>query len=73
MPYSIEFAECVKAHFKALTASQRALVIDSIEKQLVHEPLTKTRNRKPLRANPIAPWGLRYENHRTFKRIKTVI
>lgn len=66
MAYTIEFAECVKAHFKVLTASQRALVLDSIEKQLVHEPLTTTRNRKPLRPNPLAPWELRIGNLRVF-------
>ena len=35
MPYTIEFAECVKAHFRVLTASQRTLILDSIEKQLI--------------------------------------
>lgn len=38
MSYKIECAECVKAHFKALKANQWALILDSIEKQLVHEP-----------------------------------
>ena len=66
MPYTIEFAECVKTHFRVLTASQRTLILDSIEKQLIHEPLTKTRNRKPLRPNPLAPWELRIGNLRVF-------
>ncbi len=66
MAYIIEFADCVKKHFKILTANQRSTIIDSIEKQLIHEPLKETRNRKPLRPNPIAPWELRIGNLRAF-------
>jgi len=35
---------------RALPARQRALLLDSIEQQLVYEPLTETRNRKPVAA-----------------------
>jgi len=44
MAYSVEFAESVKEQLRALPARQRALLLDSIEQQLVHEPLTETRN-----------------------------
>ena len=27
--------------------------------QLAHEPAVETRNRKPMRPNPVAPWELR--------------
>lgn len=66
MAYSVEFAESVKEQLQALPARQRALLLDSIEQQLMHEPLTETRNRKPLRPNPIAPWELRVGNLRVF-------
>lgn len=56
MVYKIEFAECVKGHFKSLNANQRIKIIEAIENLLSHEPLRETRNRKPLRPNPIAPW-----------------
>jgi len=36
------------------------------EKQLTREPSVETRNRKPLRPNPIAPWELRVGNLRVF-------
>jgi len=39
MAYRIEFAESVQGHLKALTARMRRKVFDSIEAQLVHEPL----------------------------------
>ena len=66
MAYKIEFANCVKEHFKHLNASQRSLLMDGIGKQLFYEPLKETRNRKPLRPNPIAPWELRIGNLRAF-------
>ena len=52
-----------------MTAHQRVIILDSIEKQLVHEPLTETRNRKPLRPNPVAPWELRIGNLRVFYEV----
>lgn len=69
MVYSIEFAESVKEQLWALPARQRALILDSIEKQLVHEPLTETRHRKPMRPNPLAPWELRVGNQRVFYEV----
>jgi mRNA-degrading endonuclease RelE of RelBE toxin-antitoxin system len=36
-----------------------AIVLDAVDEQLTHQPTVETRNRKPLRPNPIAPWELR--------------
>ena len=69
MPYEIAFAESVQAHFGALTTRQRATVLDTIGRQLLHEPLKETRNRKPLRPNPIAPWELRIGQLRVFYEV----
>jgi mRNA-degrading endonuclease RelE of RelBE toxin-antitoxin system len=66
MPYSIEFAESVKRQLKELPAQQRALVLETIEKQLLYEPFLETTHRKRLRPNPIAPWELRIGNIRVF-------
>ena len=55
MPYAVEFAEAVEAHFLALTARERTTTLAAIERQLIHEPLKETKNRKPLRPNPVAP------------------
>lgn len=66
MAYEIAFADSVKAHLQALTAGQRARVLDAIERQLPNEPLAETRNRKPLRPNPVAPWELRVGTLRVF-------
>ena len=69
MAYEIEFAESVQTHFRALTARERATVLDTIERQLLHEPLKETRHRKPLRPNPIAPWELRVGPLRVFYEV----
>jgi mRNA-degrading endonuclease RelE of RelBE toxin-antitoxin system len=66
MTYTIEFADSVKDHFKHLTAHQPAILIDAIEKQLIHKPLKETRKRKVLRPNPLAPWELRVGDLRVF-------
>ena len=66
MAYTIEFAESVRAQLRALTARQRSTILDSIERQLVHEPLVETRNRRQLRPNPVAPWELRIGDLRVF-------
>ena len=45
------------------------MVLDAIERQLVSEPLKESRNRKPLRPNPIAPWELRVGGLRVFYEV----
>lgn len=69
MAYTVEFAESVEDHLRALTARDRATTLAAIERQLVHEPLTETRNRKPLRPNPVAPWELRVGELRVFYEV----
>jgi mRNA-degrading endonuclease RelE of RelBE toxin-antitoxin system len=69
VPYTVEFAESVENHFRALTARDRTTVLAGINRQLLHEPLKETRHRKPLRPNPIAPWELRVGHLRVFYEV----
>ena len=69
MPYEIKFAADVRQHLEALTARERSTALEMIERQLLHEPLVETRNRKPLRPNPVAPWELRIGNLRAFYEV----
>ena len=66
---AIEFAECVSGQLLALTRAERVRVLDAVERQLGHEPLRETRNRKPLRPNPVAPWELRVGALRVFYEV----
>jgi mRNA-degrading endonuclease RelE of RelBE toxin-antitoxin system len=69
MAYAIEFAESVRTQLRYLNARQRTLIFASIEKQLVHQPLAETINRKFLRPNPIALWELHIGNLRVFYEV----
>lgn len=69
MPYTVEFAESVEDHFLALTARDRTTALAAINRQLLHEPVRETRNRKPLRPNPVAPWELRVGELRVFYEV----
>lgn len=48
------------------SARQRSQVFDAVDQQLLHEPGVETRNRKPMRPNPIAPWELRIRELRVY-------
>lgn len=69
MAYTIDFAKQVKTHLDVLTAAQRSTVLSAIERHLTNEPSTETRNRKPLRPNPVAPWELRVDELRVFYEV----
>jgi hypothetical protein len=45
--FEIQVAESVTEHLRALTPAERVRVLDAVARQLVHEPLVETRNRKP--------------------------
>jgi hypothetical protein len=42
------------------------MILDVVERQLTHEPTVETRNRKRMRANPLAVWELRVANLRVY-------
>jgi len=66
MPYRIEYSPDTVGHPQALTARQRALVLRAVEEQRSYHPAVETRNRKPMRPNPLAPWELRVEECRVY-------
>jgi mRNA-degrading endonuclease RelE of RelBE toxin-antitoxin system len=49
-----------------LTARQQAIVLDTVDEQLTHQPTVETRHRKPMRPNPLAPWELRIGGLRVY-------
>ena len=67
--FEIQFAESVTEHLRALTPAERARVFEAVARQLVHQPQVETRNRKPLRPNPVAPWELRVGSMRVFYEV----
>jgi mRNA-degrading endonuclease RelE of RelBE toxin-antitoxin system len=69
LPYRIAYSAEARKHLALLTTRQRALVVEAVEKQLQHQPTAETRNRKPMRPNPIAPWELRVRNLRVYYEV----
>lgn len=66
-PYQIEFTEQADEQVKKrLSTPERALLFDGVGRQLSHQPEVETRNRKPMRPNPIAPWELRIRHLRVY-------
>ena len=66
MPYGIEYSPDAEEHLFQLTARQQRVVLDTVEEQLTHQPAVETRNRKPMRPNPLAPWELRIGDLRVY-------
>ncbi len=46
------------------------MVLDAVEEQLSYQPDRETRNRKPMRPNPLAPWELRIGSLRAYYDIE---
>jgi mRNA-degrading endonuclease RelE of RelBE toxin-antitoxin system len=68
--YRIDYSPAAEEHLRALTARQRATVFDTIDEQLIVQPGVETRNRKPMRPNPLAPWELRIGDLRVYYDIQ---
>ena len=66
MSYRVVYTPSAREHLRALTARQRTNVLDAIARPLLHEPAVQTRNRKPLRPNPVAGWELRLGDLRVY-------
>jgi len=68
--YRIEYAPEAEDHLRALTARQRAVVLNTVDKQLSFQPTVRTKNRKPLRPNLLAPWELRIDTLRVYYSVE---
>jgi mRNA-degrading endonuclease RelE of RelBE toxin-antitoxin system len=68
-PYRIEYSPPSREHLAALTARERATVIDAVDVQLAHDPRLVTRNRKPLQPNPLSRFELRIGDLRVYYEV----
>lgn len=69
MVYLIQYSPEAEEHLRALTARQQRIVLDTVDRQLLNQPTVETRNRKPMRPNPIAPWELRIGDLRVYYEV----
>jgi len=71
--YRIEVTEEAKGDLSYYTAFERKLIVSGIREQLTHQPHIETKNRKPLRDNPIASWELRVGKYRVFYEVDDTV
>jgi mRNA-degrading endonuclease RelE of RelBE toxin-antitoxin system len=69
--YRIEDSPEAVEHLRQLTTRQQATVLDVVEQQLLHKPTVAARDRKRMRANPLAPWELRIGHLRVYHVVET--
>ncbi|HEY3119388.1 MAG TPA: hypothetical protein VGL15_02105 [Vicinamibacteria bacterium] len=60
------YAPEVQDHLSRFAKRDQTMISDTVPRQLAHQPAVPTRNRKPLDANPIAPWELRIGGYRVY-------
>jgi mRNA-degrading endonuclease RelE of RelBE toxin-antitoxin system len=70
LAFEIEYSPAAEEHLRVLTARERSIVLDEVDMHLTHEPDVETRNRKPMRPNPVAPWELRIGALRVYYDIE---
>ena len=70
--FDIEITEDALEDMLMFRQFDRRRIFDGIETHLCRQPAVKTRNRKPLRANPLAKWELRLDPFRVFYNVDTI-
>jgi mRNA-degrading endonuclease RelE of RelBE toxin-antitoxin system len=71
--YQIEVSEDARADLSYYSAFERKIITSEIRVQLAHQPQVETKNRKPLRDNPIASWELRVGKYRVFYEVAETV
>jgi addiction module RelE/StbE family toxin len=64
--FRLVFTESALEDLRHLKKKDQRLVLRGVEEQLTAEPLTTTRNRKPLRPNDLSTWEVRLGKFRVF-------
>ena len=70
LSYRVEYSPDAEEHLRGLTARQQRVVLDAVDAQLAHQPTVETRNRRPMRPNPVAPWELRVGGLRIYYEVE---
>jgi mRNA-degrading endonuclease RelE of RelBE toxin-antitoxin system len=69
LSFSLVYAPVVRQHLRAIESRYHSLIRTTIEEQLLFEPETETRNRKPLKRHVAvqAEWELRFGPGNRFR------
>jgi mRNA-degrading endonuclease RelE of RelBE toxin-antitoxin system len=69
MAFDVALSPDAERHLAGFRAGEQCTIADAIDAQLRQEPLSITRNRKPLRSNPLAGWELRVGKFRVLYNV----
>src|SRR5262245_3933380 len=64
--YRIVFTPSADEDLEWFRRTEQRIIIEATIEQLAYEPMTMTKNRKPLRPNPMASWAIRIGDYRVF-------
>ncbi len=70
--FNIDITDDAIEDMRMFREFDRRRIFDGIEAHLSRQPAVTTRNRKPLRANPLAEWELRLDPFRVFYSVDTI-
>ena len=71
--YEIQVSEEAKLDLLHYSAFERKIITSEIRAQLGDQPTVETKNRKPLRDNPLASWELRVGRYRVFYEVAQTV
>lgn len=69
--FDIEFTDRSLKDLEWFKKNEQNIILDGIEANLLYEPTTETRNRKPLQANNTAEWELRVSAYRILYNVES--
>jgi len=70
MRYQVSLTESAKRDIAHFEAHEQRRIVAGIIAHLKADAEARTRKKKPLRPNPIAPWELRLDRYRVFYSIE---
>lgn len=67
--YHIEYTQMALDDLKWFQKHEQKRIVQAVDTQLKYEPKVETRNRKPMRPNPMGEWELRVGNFRVLYNV----
>jgi mRNA-degrading endonuclease RelE of RelBE toxin-antitoxin system len=64
--FEIVVTESAVEDLRSVKKRDQKIILDAVEEQLTAEPLSQTRNRKPLRPNDLSAWEMGAGSFRVF-------
>ena len=71
MEYRISLTESAKGDIAHFEAQEQRTIVAGIMAHLKADAEVRTKKKKPLRPNPIAPWELRLDRYRVFYSVES--